>query len=362
MLKRFVLGTTIFLTLTVLFTIVSFFYFSEQGIKDVNESMELVQGLEGSINNSLDLKSTIALQAEYEKVLRIIDQNERIMTVTLLSPTNLEIFHIGYTNLLPAWLLKNTQIRGKFSYEYVLSFTAITMGEIEFLIKGILVLIISWLAVSLIILTHGYTQTRPEPDLGPEHRPEQERTTFEKDMSTSDSENQDQPSTSAGNNTSASEPPPPRKAHEKDFLYRFEKEISRSAEHALDISLCLIKNQLAAWDSHDPIEALYKEFVHDDLVFELKQQTLAVILPHHDIDQAMARMELFLRKAHGPAQEFFDACIIGLSSRSGRLVEAKRVYHESMIALKKADPKIGRMVGFKADPAKYRNFLTHQKV
>jgi len=55
---------------------------------------------------------------------------------------------------------------------------------------------------------------------------------------------------------------------------------------------------------------------------------------------------------------------IGISTRSGRLIEAKRLMLEASSALEKAlnDPH-SRVIAFKSDPEKYREYIkSHAKV
>lgn len=153
-------------------------------------------------------------------------------------------------------------------------------------------------------------------------------------------------------------------SREQDFLYRLERELSRAAENALDLSVALIRADALREQADKAAKVLLAEFTHDDLLFRVDNRTWAIILPHNDLDQAMARIELFLRKVMAKAEEaaLFGQASAGLSSRSGRMVEARRVYREAGIAVRKADPASGRIAGFRADPSRYRNFLTHHKI
>jgi len=146
----------------------------------------------------------------------------------------------------------------------------------------------------------------------------------------------------------------------EEFLYRLENEIKRCAEFAIDLSLCLVQypSRVSLDDSR---KTIIEEFIHEDLIFLLPKNVFAIILPHHDLDQSMARTELFMRKSDKNIPDSHEMTS-GLSSRSGRLIDAKRLYKESMISLKKASIKQGRLVGFRADPTRYRNYLTHQKI
>jgi hypothetical protein len=116
--------------------------------------------------------------------------------------------------------------------------------------------------------------------------------------------------------------------------------------------------------------ALYARFTEEavafftlrDLIFEKGKQGIAVIVPGIDIEQGFTRCEEFHRRI----QEKPDFAItrpsdlaIGLSSRSGRLVEAERIILEASKALGKAleDPA-SPIVAFKSDPEKYREYLS----
>jgi len=149
----------------------------------------------------------------------------------------------------------------------------------------------------------------------------------------------------------------------RDFLYRLDKELQRCAEFAVDLSLCLVRFP-ALQESAVGRAVLEEDFSHEDLIFQLKKDLFAVILPHQDLDQAMARSEMFIRSLDRSAEhdENLSACVTGLSSRSGRLVDAKRLHREAQVAIRKTDLHNSRMTGFRADPVRYRSFLTHQKI
>jgi hypothetical protein len=85
-----------------------------------------------------------------------------------------------------------------------------------------------------------------------------------------------------------------------------------------------------------------------------------VIIPNIDLDQGMAKSELFhdrILRSLSSAFQKTDLCA-GLSSRSGRLIDADRLIFETEKALEKAlrDPE-SPLVAFKSDPEKYRSFI-----
>ncbi|MDL2229428.1 hypothetical protein LJC14_04175 [Treponema sp. OttesenSCG-928-L16] len=101
-----------------------------------------------------------------------------------------------------------------------------------------------------------------------------------------------------------------------------------------------------------------------DLVFERNKNGISVIVPNMDLDQGFAKAEEF----HGKIiQLLFESqnkggeLCIGLSSRSGRLIDAERLIFEASQALEKAleDP-ISPIVAFRSDPEKYRAFIAAQ--
>jgi len=113
-----------------------------------------------------------------------------------------------------------------------------------------------------------------------------------------------------------------------------------------------------------------KLFSLRDLIFGKGDNGIAIIMPNADLDEGISRSERFhniiiskLRELNGsqggaPAIELN----IGLSSRSGRLIDADRLILEADSALEKAiaDP-VTYIVAFKSDPEKYREFIKSNK-
>lgn len=98
-----------------------------------------------------------------------------------------------------------------------------------------------------------------------------------------------------------------------------------------------------------------------DLTFEYGGRGITVIFPNADLEQGIIKAEEY----HGRIlKTCFDAFhsrndfLVGLSSRSGRLIEADRLLLEASRALDKAKTDGGSpIVAFKSDPEKYRNFV-----
>jgi GGDEF domain-containing protein len=153
---------------------------------------------------------------------------------------------------------------------------------------------------------------------------------------------------------------------ERFLRFRLDKELERNAENAMDLSVALFQFKgLIPADFSQAAGLLLSEYSHEDLIFEYGVDTFCVILPQHDLDQAIARAELVMRKADSQREDHFKGSFeltVGLSSRNGRLLDAQRFLKEAMVAVKKASREEGRIVGFRPDPVRFRNFLRHQRV
>jgi hypothetical protein len=102
-------------------------------------------------------------------------------------------------------------------------------------------------------------------------------------------------------------------------------------------------------------------FTMRDLIFEKAEQCISIIVPSTDLEQGIGRAEEFRSRINDKmiksSKEPIKLCI-GLSSRSGRLVEAKRLMLEASTALEKAqeDPA-SPIIAFKSDLEKYREYI-----
>ena len=147
---------------------------------------------------------------------------------------------------------------------------------------------------------------------------------------------------------------------------RLGAELSRAASFEQDLVLLELSHEGIARDSTSYsviTRVLLEFFTFRDLVFEQGPSDLAVILPNIDSDHAIRMAEEFLKKVsavlreEGSTQEHLKI-FLGLSSRSGRLVDAERVITEARAALARArEEGDSRIMAFKADPNKYRNYL-----
>ncbi|MCL2211350.1 MAG: GGDEF domain-containing protein [Treponema sp.] len=107
-----------------------------------------------------------------------------------------------------------------------------------------------------------------------------------------------------------------------------------------------------------------KFFSSKDLIFEYGDMGIAVILPGAGLETAIPKSENFYQRILNRFPNSYTPAFglnIGLSSRSGRLLNAERLMLEATEALKKAksDSKTS-IIAFKSDPEKYRAFIASQ--
>jgi hypothetical protein len=147
-------------------------------------------------------------------------------------------------------------------------------------------------------------------------------------------------------------------------LDRLASELHRCASFEQDLVFIVMEFKDGKLDG-----PLYKAFAEEavnfftlrDLIFERGEQGVTIIAPNIDLDQGFLKSEEFrdrvINKLPDSSKTRAELCI-GLSSRSGRLIEADRIMFEASEALQRAlaDP-VSPVVAFKSDPEKYRDFI-----
>lgn len=147
-------------------------------------------------------------------------------------------------------------------------------------------------------------------------------------------------------------------AYTKD---RLEAELHRCASFEQDLTVLLLDfsgtTELTSQQYNELAGMAVSFFNLRDLIFEKGKRGITVILPNMDLDQGVSQAEDFINYLT-PVFTDMPAFRIGVSSRSGRLVDADRLYFEAAEALGKAlhDP-VSPIIAFKSDPEKYRAFL-----
>jgi hypothetical protein len=173
-----------------------------------------------------------------------------------------------------------------------------------------------------------------------------------------------EPEPPAGPQEAEREPYSPRThiGWEENTAGRLEAELHRCASYEQDL-VFIAMELFTDGPSPSSIDDLYSQFAAEtvdffaqrDLIFERGRQGISIILPNLDLDQGFSNSKEFHNRVSGKAP--YGVCI-GLSSRSGRLIDAERLEFEAIQALKKAlqDP-VSPIVAFKSDPEKYREFI-----
>jgi hypothetical protein len=147
---------------------------------------------------------------------------------------------------------------------------------------------------------------------------------------------------------------------------RLKNEITRAASSDQDLSMALVELDASPADAGLPrlyngVARLLKEIypIHD-LIFESGRSSMAMILPDMDIDQAVALCEEIRKKTAGSSFDGGSVTVsIGVSSRGGRLIEDATLMEEASVSVRKAAREGGnRVIGFRVDPAKYRETLS----
>jgi GGDEF domain-containing protein len=147
---------------------------------------------------------------------------------------------------------------------------------------------------------------------------------------------------------------------------RLDSELHRCASTEKDLALIhmefsAITNDLMFMQA---AEEAVNFFTSRDLLFESGDQGMIVILPGIGLDTAIGKAEKFYQRITEKFPNSFgteSSLNIGLSSRSGRLINGDRIILEANEALKKAkrDFKTS-IIAFKSDPDKYRKFISRQ--
>jgi len=141
---------------------------------------------------------------------------------------------------------------------------------------------------------------------------------------------------------------------------RLDSELHRCASTEKDLTFILIefKDDINSVFFKQAAEEAVTFFTTRDLLFEYGKKGIAAIVPGVDLEISRVKAQNFLQRVK---EKIFLNVNIGLSSRSGRLLNAERILIEANEALKKAceDPD-SSIIAFKSDPEKYREFIRNR--
>jgi len=147
---------------------------------------------------------------------------------------------------------------------------------------------------------------------------------------------------------------------------RLTSELHRCASSGQDMVFLAME-----WKDNEIGDREYSRFANEavnfykmrDLVFEKGANGITVVIPNMDLEQGISQANEFRRRIgeNLPELNGGDLCI-GLSSRSGRIIDAERLTLEAFSALEKSleDP-FSCTIAFKSDPEKYREFIENHR-
>ena len=153
---------------------------------------------------------------------------------------------------------------------------------------------------------------------------------------------------------------------ERHLEERLSAELKRAA--SFDQDLVFLLGCLNGLKRTDPF---YAELSHtareyfnfQDLCFEYGDGGIGIIIPNIDIDQGIERIEGFVNRLDRRIGETgrSERLFVGLSARNGRLISGNRIIREAKSALRRAEAESVRIMAFRVDPEKYRNYMASRK-
>jgi len=144
---------------------------------------------------------------------------------------------------------------------------------------------------------------------------------------------------------------------------RLDSELHRCSSTEKDLTLVLV--EFTDLTNDDMLKQSAEEAVSvlssRDLLFDYGRWGIAAILPGKNLEEGIKKSENYFKQIMERFPRSYSAksaVYIGLTSRSGRLLNAGRLILEAKEALKKAkaDPT-SPLIAFKSDPEKYRDFI-----
>jgi GGDEF domain-containing protein len=139
-------------------------------------------------------------------------------------------------------------------------------------------------------------------------------------------------------------------------------ELEKAVATGRDLALARIRIDEPFADSRMPIvypeiaAILLKSFPDRELLFDTGIDSFAALIPDADIHAAVRSLESFRKVVNGREIEGkIRSLSIGVTSRSGRVIQGSLLLEEADVALAKASREGGnRVIGFSADPSRYR--------
>jgi hypothetical protein len=147
---------------------------------------------------------------------------------------------------------------------------------------------------------------------------------------------------------------------------RLESELHRCASMEKDLTLIVMEftERLDNAKFKQAAAEAAALFTPKDLLFENGKQGISAVCPGIGLEKGLTKSRKFrqrITEIFSRSNTDYGLCI-GLTSRSGRLLDAGRMLLEAIEALQKAksDPDDSPIIAFKSDPDKYRAFIASQ--
>ncbi|MBR5096018.1 MAG: hypothetical protein IK094_02800 [Treponema sp.] len=148
---------------------------------------------------------------------------------------------------------------------------------------------------------------------------------------------------------------------------RLESELVRAASSEQDLALAIIRIPGMTKESNyygNVCQVLQNFFQFKDFIFECKEDGFAAIMQHSDVDTALQNAEVLHSNIASALQSAGQSAkpLIGISSRSLRLISAERLKNEAEQALvHAADDPNSPIIAFRVNPEKYRKYIGGQE-
>jgi len=142
-------------------------------------------------------------------------------------------------------------------------------------------------------------------------------------------------------------------------------ELKKSASFDHDIVLILIgaPGSFIKENEVEFLNFLKKHFIFQDLIFRYNENIFGLLLPNMDLEKGIKKIEIFDQTfVNSGSSSLKFPIMFGLSSRNGRLISGNIILKEARAALSKAmSDKNYQIIGFRPNPARYREYLSKIK-
>ena len=153
---------------------------------------------------------------------------------------------------------------------------------------------------------------------------------------------------------------------EKYLSSRLDNELIRAASSEIELSLILIQLPNIDWKTdygQEICKVIIEMAKFNDFVFNYKDDACAIIQPELNTEKAIELSQKIFRKIKDIFEEnnIENHTIIGISTRSLRLISANRLLNEAEESLKHAREELDSpIVAFRVNPDKYKAYIAKE--